>query len=125
MNISNKTGLVGFLLALSAFSLPAPAQAASDHTNPIEARLNRLSSAVRERVNQLPESSTDPSLQALGWADGGRGRGWVNSRVGGWGDGRGGSFANARPWRNGWSDGGSFFNSRPRWGNGGGFLNRW
>jgi len=123
VNIRNKTGLVGFLLALSAFGLTSTAQAASDEANPIEARLNRLSSAVRERVNKLPEGTADPSLQALGWGDG-RGRGWVNSRVGGWGDGRGGSFVNARPWRNGWSDGGSFFNSRPRWGNGGGFLNR-
>jgi len=120
VNISNKTGLVGFLLALSAFGLTSTAQAASD---PIEARLSRLSSAVRERVNQLPSGTADPSLQALGWGDGG-GRGWVNSRVGGWGDGRGGSFVNARPWGNGWSDGGSFFNSRPRWGNGGSFFNR-
>jgi rSAM-associated Gly-rich repeat protein len=124
VNISNKTGLVGFLLALSAFGVNTTAQAASDNSNPIEARLNRLSSAVRERVNQLPEGTADPSLQALGWGDG-RGRGWVNSRVGGWGDGRGGGFVNARPWRNGWSDGGSFFNSRPSWGNGGSFLNRW
>jgi rSAM-associated Gly-rich repeat protein len=124
VNISNKTGLVGFLLALSAFGVTTTAQAASDHSNPIEARLNRLSSAVRERVNQLPEGTADPSLQALGWGDG-RGRGWVNSRVGGWGDGRGGGFVNARPWRNGWGDRGSFYNTRPSWGNGGSFLNRW
>lgn len=124
MNISNKTGLVGFLLALSAFGLTSTAQAASEEANPIEARLSRLSSAVRERVNQLPEGTADPSLQALGWGDGGN-RGWGNSRAGGWVDGRGGSFVNSRPWRNGWSDRGGFFNSRPRWGNGGGFLNRW
>jgi rSAM-associated Gly-rich repeat protein len=124
VNISNKTGLVGFLLALSAFGVTTTAQAASDHANPIEARLNRLSSAVRERVNQLPEGTADPSLQALGWGDG-RGRAWVNSRVGGWGDGRGGGFGNVRPWRNGWGDRGSFYNTRPSWGNGGSFLNRW
>ena len=47
MNISNKTGLVGFLLALSAFGLTSTAQAASEEANPIEARLSRLSSAVR------------------------------------------------------------------------------
>ncbi len=65
MNISNKTGLVGFLLALSAFGLTSTAQAASDEANPIEARLSRLSSAVRERVNQLPSGTADPSLQRV------------------------------------------------------------
>jgi rSAM-associated Gly-rich repeat protein len=123
VNIRNRTGLVGFLLALSTLSLPSATQAATSQAHSIEARLSRLSSAVRERMNQLPDTTEEPSLQALGWADGRGSRAWVNSRVGGWADGHGGGFGNARPWRNGWADGGGFFNSRPGWGNGGSFIN--
>lgn len=123
MNFQNRSGLVGFLLVISALTVPTMAQATGDRPATVEARLSRLSATVRERVEQLPEPAEDPTLQALGWADG-RGRaGWVNSRVGGWADGHGGSFGNARPWRNGWSDGGGFWNSRPGWTNGGGFWN--
>ncbi|MEG3437564.1 GrrA/OscA1 family cyclophane-containing rSAM-modified RiPP [Pannus brasiliensis CCIBt3594] len=123
MNFQNRSGLVGFLLVISALSVPATAQATGDRPATVEARLSRLSAAVRERAEQLPESAEDPTLQALGWGDG-RGGTWVNSRAGGWADGRGGAFGNARPWRNGWADGGSFWNSRPGWVNGGSFANR-
>jgi rSAM-associated Gly-rich repeat protein len=124
VKITNTTGLVGFLLVLSALSVPATAKAAGDRPTTVEARLSRLSAAIRERAEQLPESAGDPDLLARGWADG-RGGTWVNGRAGGWGDGRGGSFVNSRPaWRNGWSDGGGFWNSRPAWRNGGGFVNR-
>lgn len=132
MNITTRTGLVGFLLALSALNVP-PATAATDSTIPehsiatIEGRLNRITAAIRERKNQVQGSSefAMEKLIAIGWADGhgrdwvnGRGRGWadgdgkdwVNSRVGGWGDGHGGSFANVNPWRNAWADGGGFYN---------------
>ncbi|WP_026735899.1 GrrA/OscA1 family cyclophane-containing rSAM-modified RiPP [Fischerella sp. PCC 9605] len=132
MTITTGTGLVGFLLALSALSVP-PAQVTTNQTltqysaSTIEARLNRITTAIRERQTQrqgFSESGIE-KLIAAGWADGdgkdwvnGRGRGWadgdgrdwVNSRVGGWGDGHGGGFANANPWRNGWADGGGFYN---------------
>jgi rSAM-associated Gly-rich repeat protein len=133
MNITNRTGLVGFLLILAALNVPSSAEATTEQPATIEARLSRLSSAVRERVNQLPNPEEDPTLQAFGWADGSRNRGWVNGRVGGWTDGHRGSFVNARPWGNGWSDFGRFNNFRPGWLNGssfgnarpgGGFLNR-
>mgnify|MGYP002777016023 CR=1 FL=1 len=123
MDINNKTGLVGFLLILAALSIPATAQATPEQPTTIEARLSRLSSAMRERIEQLPSPEQDPTLQAIGWGDGRGNRGWVNSRVGGWADGSRGSFANARPWRNGWSDFGRFYNYRPSWLNGGGFGN--
>ncbi len=126
MKITNRTGLVGFFLVLAALSTAttSTAQAPTEQPKTIEARLSRLSSAVRERANQLPNPSEEPTLQALGWGDGRGGRGWVNSRRGGWGDGFGGSFVNVNPWRNGWADGGGFYNFRPGWINGGSFINR-
>jgi rSAM-associated Gly-rich repeat protein len=115
VKISNTTGLVGFLLVISALSIPASADAASDRPSTVEARLSRLSATVRERAEQLPESTENPALLALGWGDG---------RGGAWGNVGGGGFVNSRPWRNGWADGGSFWNSRPAWRNGGSFVNR-
>ncbi|MFQ4144019.1 GrrA/OscA1 family cyclophane-containing rSAM-modified RiPP [Chlorogloeopsis sp. ULAP02] len=132
MKITTRTGLVGFLLALSTLNVP-PATAATNRTitnnstSTIEERLNRITTAIRERQTQLQGSSQFDMelLVAVGWADGdgkdwanGRGRGWadgdgrdwVNTRVGGWGDGHGRGFANAHPWRNGWADGGGFYN---------------
>jgi rSAM-associated Gly-rich repeat protein len=122
VNFSNRTGLVGFILFVSALTTPATTRAAEGSPVKIEERINRLSSLWQERMGQLPEESLgDPELLSLGWADG-RGRGWVNGRVGGWGDGRGSGFVNTRPWRNGWADGG-FVNYRPGWLNRGGFVN--
>jgi rSAM-associated Gly-rich repeat protein len=115
VNISNTTGLVGFLLVLSTLSISASAEAAATPLNTIEARLSRLATTVRERAEQLPESTENPDLLAIGWADG---------RGGAWGNGGGGGFINSRPWRNGWADGGGFWNSRPAWRNGGSFVNR-
>jgi len=82
VNISNKTGLVGFLLALSAFGLTSTAQAASDG--------NR--GWGNSRVG--------------GWVDG-RGGSFVNARPwrNGWSDG--GGFFNSRPR---WGNGGGFLN---------------
>lgn len=129
MNITTRTSLVGFLLAVSAFSLPvtattanspnAEAESASPTSPTIESRLSRLTAALRERAEQLPEASEfngDLEEIARGWANGRGGGGWVNANRGG--------FVNRNPWRNGWADRGSFFNSRPRWVNGGSFLNR-
>jgi rSAM-associated Gly-rich repeat protein len=108
---------MGFLLALSALSITAATAATEPAPQTIEARLSRLTAAVRERAEQVPPSSESDRSIALGWADGRGRRGWVNGRVGGWGNGYRGGFANVNPWRNGWRDGG-FFNSNP-WRNGG------
>lgn len=114
MKITTKTSLMGFLITLSAFSTSATTTAATEAPQTIEARLSRLTSVIRERVNQLPASEqiSLEQLVAIGWADG-SGRDWVNGRRGnGWADGRGGSWGNANSWRNGWADGGSFHNWR-------------
>lgn len=128
MNITTRTSLVGFFLAVSALSLPA---AAANSLTPktdaptIESRLSRLTQAIRERTEQLPEASDFTSEEiAFGWGDGRGRRGWVNAGRGGWANGNRGGFINRNPWRNGWGDRGGFFNSRP-WGNSGSFLNRW
>ncbi|HEY9645365.1 MAG TPA: GrrA/OscA1 family cyclophane-containing rSAM-modified RiPP [Chroococcidiopsis sp.] len=105
MNIATKTSLMGFLIALSAISASTAATAATDAVQPtpptIEGRLSRLTTAMRERANQLPTSEQlgEDALVAIVWGNG-------NGR-GGWADG--GGFAN---WRNGWSDGGGFANWR-------------
>jgi rSAM-associated Gly-rich repeat protein len=111
MNISTKAGLVGLVMALatvtanSAIAANTPTE--SDQTSPkssVEARLNRISAALRERESQMSEPLAEQveQLQAL----------WVN--------GGGGGFLN-NTWRNGgWRDGGGFFNNR----GGGGFVNR-
>jgi len=116
LNITTRTSFVGFLLALSALSVPsatAPNGSIGQSTgqSTIEARLSRLSSVLRERSNQLPDSALAPDQRiALGWGDG-SGRDWVNGRGGGgWADGHRGDWVNGRNWRNGWSDGGSFWN---------------
>lgn len=114
MDITTRTSLVGFLLALSALSTPhANAITLPIDRSTIEARLTRLSAIVRERANQLPDSTLTPDQRvALGWADG-SGRDWVNGRGGGgWADGHSGDWVNGSNWRNGWADGGGFWNRR-------------
>lgn len=109
MNISTRTGLVGFLLALAALNAP-PATAATQAdeiqspSQTIESRLNRLTDAIRDREIQL--NITTPELEQLiagGFANRSGGGGFVN-RSGG------GGFINANPWRDGWRDGGGFWN---------------
>lgn len=130
MDITTRTSLVGFLLAVSALSLPAaaansPTSEIATTPQTVESRLSRLTEAIRERTQQLPEASAFTSDEiAFGWGDGRGRRGWVNTRGGGWVNSNRGGFANRNPWRNGWGDRGSFFNSRP-WGNRGSFINRW
>lgn len=112
LDITTRTSLVGFLLALSALSAPSAIATAPSTTQPtIDARLTRLSTVLRERANQLPDSALTPDQRiAIGWADG-SGRDWVNGRGGGgWADGRNGDWVNRNNWRNGWADGGGFWN---------------
>ncbi|ACK71679.1 conserved hypothetical protein [Gloeothece citriformis PCC 7424] len=132
MNITTTTGLVGFLLALSALNLPqAEAKAYSTDSNPaqstIEQRLAKISALIKEQEDHLLESTDldiDPQIAGAwgngrgrgwvdgrdrrGWADGRGDRGWVNGSRGGWGNGRDGAWVNGRRW----SDGGGFWNRR-------------
>ncbi len=120
LNIPIRTGLVGFLLALSTVQ---PSEAAAtrntasnadsiiDSAQLIESRLARLSTAVRQRENLLPQGANLPKEVQIAGA-------FLNSspwRNGGWFNG--GGFLNSRPWVNGgWINGGG-------WRNGGGFWN--
>ena len=105
MKITTKTGLVGFLLALATLSAPvtnAQGNSIPENSLPatVEARLAALTEALRQRENELPETSkTVPSKIAR--------IAWRNRGGGGWRDG--GGFAN---WRNNWRDGGGFVNWR-------------
>lgn len=124
MNISNRTSFVGFLVALSALSVPsvamganldAAATSAPSSATPspsLEDRLSRLSAALQARAGQLPTETRDGTELAAGFADSGGGRGWIDSNRGGWVDGHGGSFVNRNAWGNGWGDGGGFANWR-------------
>ena len=142
MNFSRKIGWAAFLVALSSFN-PSSANAATQVTSTSPAtvqetnsnssvsdRLNRIASTLKAKASQLPETekNSPDNEVALGWANGGGGRGFANVRRGGWGNGYGGGFANLNPWRNGWGDGGGFFNrgwpNGGGWGNGG-FFNRY
>jgi rSAM-associated Gly-rich repeat protein len=123
LNITTKTGLVGFFLAISALnqspSHSSVNQATTEKTQPsIEQRLARISSLIRAQENQLqdsPEAKPDGAI-SYGWGKRYGGGGWANGGGGGFlnrrwpnGWGNGGGFAN-RGWPNGWADGGGFFN---------------
>lgn len=119
MNITTRTGLVGFLLALSAPSIPAAQAVTSQQTahpsSSIEGRLNRITAAIRQRETQLQDTEMpgDNLLMARGFADGSRGGGWNQYARGGTATGPGGgSFGNAHPnyGRASWLDGGGFAN---------------
>ena len=108
MKITNNTGFVSFLLALSALNIPVAHATTNQPT--IAERLNRINSTIKEQEAQLPKTSDlKDSLIAGGWRNGGGG-GFVNRGGGGWGDG--GGFFNR--------GGGGFANR----GGGGGFFNR-
>lgn len=104
MNITTRTGLVGFFLALSALQIPGATAATSqansttDSSQLIESRLARLTEAIRQREPLLSQEAVIP-------AD-------VLIARGAWGNGGGGGFANR-------TGGGGFVNG----GGGGGFLN--
>ncbi len=119
MNIITRTGLVGFLLALSALNIPAAQAVTSQPTahpsSSIEGRLNRITAAIRQRETQLQDTKMpgDDLLMARGFADGSKGGGWNQYARGGTATGAGGgSFGNAHPNYGGasWRDGGGFAN---------------
>lgn len=108
MKITTNTGLVSFLLALSALNIPTAQATTSQLT--ITERLNRINSTIKEQEAQLPKmpSEIKDTLIAGGWGNGSGGGGFVNRRVG-WGDGPGGGgFVNRGG--GGWGDGGGFVN---------------
>ena len=112
MNITTKTSLVGFLLALSALSATVATAATTESAQnqsqtTIEGRLTKLTNVLRVRAEQLPESNREIPDQLI---------------AGAWGNGGGRGFVNAHRWRNGWADGGGFYNYG---GGGGGWINRY
>ncbi|BAQ59805.1 hypothetical protein GM3708_211 [Geminocystis sp. NIES-3708] len=115
MKISNLTWL-GFFLTLSSLSISPKTLAVESNNissaNNIEARLNRISEALKTRENNLPENPLDyPDEEILvgGFINGGGG---FRNIAGG------GGFINNR-------GGGGFVNGRGGWGDGGGgFINR-
>jgi rSAM-associated Gly-rich repeat protein len=136
MSINTRSGLFAFLMVLATLQFPAgqasagagaeapgnPAPAGSI-TGSIEARLQRISAALREQQLQggmEAAAGTDLRL-ATGFVNGGRG-GWGNSRYGGFGNGHpyyggGVGFLNGNGgFRNGGFRNGGFLN-------GGGFRN--
>jgi rSAM-associated Gly-rich repeat protein len=108
LKITNNTGFVSFLLALSALNIPVANATANQPT--IAERLNRINNTIKEQEAQSPKTSDlKNTLIAGGWGNG-VGGGFVNRGGGGWRDG--GGFYNR--------GGGGFANRS----GGGGFLNR-
>ena len=112
-------GWTSFLVAIASLAPPNAQAAVTPEVaapSSVEARLNRLQSALQQNNQSKtanPNSATEqPESVALGWGNGAGRRGFVNSRRGGWGDGYRGGFGNINPWRNGWRDGGGFLNRR-------------
>lgn len=107
MNITTRSGLLGFLLVLSALSIPsanATTNQSTEKASPsIEGRLNRITEAIRHRETQVQDTANlaDGLLMAGGFA---------NARGGG-------GFGNFNGGGAGWRDGGGFVNG------GGGFVN--
>lgn len=103
---------IGLLVTLSALSLPSKTVAHETNSvseikpQTIENRLSRIAKTLKQRENQLTESSNTTPMNDLsipkevaGWLKGSRG-GFVNR-------GGGGGFVNR-----GWRDGGGFLNRR-------------
>ncbi|MFM7361624.1 MAG: GrrA/OscA1 family cyclophane-containing rSAM-modified RiPP [Cyanobium sp.] len=102
----------GTALAISAAATSAPAATAAEA---MEARLQRIATALRERqaAGEPAGAIPDNAVAWVGWANGGGRAGWANGggfRNGGWGNG---GFRNG-----GWGNGG--FRNGGGWGNGGG-----
>jgi rSAM-associated Gly-rich repeat protein len=122
MSINTRSGLFAFLMVLATLQIPAGQASAGAGAeapgNPatagsIEARLQRISAALREQGLQGDMDATAPGADlrlAAGFVNGGRG-GWGNSRYGG--------FGNAHPYYGG---GAGFLNGNGGFRNGG-FLN--
>ena len=127
MKVIRITSLVGFLLALSALNPPvADAKANQSKGNTanltIEGRLTAIAKVLKERENQLHNSSEtilSPQSNQEEWVIPASlrkflqaGISWNNTQFkdrGGVGWNNGGGFVN---WPDSWKDGGGFFNFR-------------
>ncbi|MEA5410199.1 GrrA/OscA1 family cyclophane-containing rSAM-modified RiPP [Synechococcus sp. BA-120 BA3] len=120
MPITSRTALLGFSLALAAFTAPAAVEAAllssPARGATIEQRLQRISAAFRAQAAGGGADGASAGDQRLAY-------GFANAGRGGWGNvAGGGGFVNGHPYyggsgfRNG---GGGFVNAR----GGGGFVN--
>lgn len=113
LNITTRTGLLGFLLALSALPISAASAVTSqtitpdstiDQSQTVESRLTRLTEVIRQREPLLFKGTNIPVEMQIA--------------RGAWGNGGGGGFANR-------TGPGGFINNRGGGGfvNGGGFRN--
>lgn len=112
MSIHSRAGVLGYLLALAALTLPATAAPMASHPEAsveasVEVRLRRIAAAYRAHNGVVTGLSEEASLLAAGFANARRG-GWANA-------GGGGGFVNGHPYYGG--GGGGFVNG------GGGFVN--
>ena len=131
MSSANRAGFLGLLLVLSAITAPGSLAATSSDSISsdsisIDARLSRISAALRERQQPLPAEAEQPGEQP---ADGRLAFGFLNGPGVGWGNAPAyGGFGNYHPYYGGGggflNGGGGFGNYRPAWGNGG-FVNGW
>jgi|GEM_PF-6002814 len=135
MHIQTKVSLISYLIFLTALNIPAQSLASTTNSTnqTIEGRLARMTTLIREREINVPNSevpNTDPLL-AGGWGNGGGHGNWTNGGgSGAWKNGSGGGgafsngggsggfrnaytgsggFANSHPWTNGYGGGGSTF----------------
>jgi rSAM-associated Gly-rich repeat protein len=131
MKLLTQSRLFGVLLIAAslpmdpgvALATQASAAALSAPQTALEARLQRIASAARERAADAPSALGDDAISfvvvgpgGVGWSNGGWGNGGFYN--GGWGNGgfRNGGFYNGG-FRNGGFRNGGFRN--------GGFLNHW
>ncbi len=126
MNYASRSSVVGFILALSALSIPGQASATMpnksgfqsvDGNLSIESRLTRISKAIRALEKNFPDGSlvdAGSELDVIAGAWGNRGAfangggGWANAG----GFRNGGGFLNGGGFANGFRNGGGFYNYR-------------
>ena len=117
MKITTTTGLVGFLLALSALT-PSLTEAKTNSpqdnlaSRTIENRLSQLTATLQQRESQLQQTSQLSFPNSKQGLEVGQFRNFRNARPGG--GFRNGGWRNGgwRNWRNNWRDGGRFVNFR-------------
>jgi rSAM-associated Gly-rich repeat protein len=124
MSIHSRAGVLGFLLALAALTMPGATAApmASDPQASVEVRLRRIAAAYRAHGGQVAglgsEGFSSYGLSSQGGAEEASllAAGFANARRGGWANAAGGGgFVNGHPYYGG--GGGGFVNG------GGGFVN--
>ncbi len=133
MAFLSRSRLFGLLLILAslpmdpgtALASSAAASAAATPANPgaeaMEARLQRIASALRQQSIEATEGSSIPAdaVAWVGWGNGGAGVGWGNGgfRNGGWGNGgfRNGGWGNGGFRNGGWGNGGGGFRNFRNW----------